>query len=167
MKQCQNMVPNHGIINRSFASKPARLSSITESMQRKELSNSVTLPDAMCATIASASTLPLDRVEQSEMATILFFYHFNQMAANMMVMRDDIREREEKAEFNILNKTVVRLWKRIEKRYEMHGFKESYENLSSELGDVLYIFLTSNDYEGLMEVMKKYNESVGIKKVKQ
>ena len=167
MKQCQNTVPTHGIINRSYASKRARLSSITESMQRKELSNSLKLPDAMCATIASATTLPLDRVQQSEMATILFFYHFNQMAANMMVMRDDIREKEEKAEFNILNKTTVRLWKRIEKRYEMYGFRESYENLSSELGDVLYMFLTSNDYEGLLEVMRNYNESVAKKEISQ
>ena len=98
--------------------------------------------------------------EKLDIAEMLFYFHFDQMAANLQVVASRVLKHEEKYEFKSMLKKVNSHWKKFENRWSTAGKHDDFENLAILLGDTMRLFLESPDPYGLLQMAKDFNERI-------
>lgn len=89
------------------------------------------------------------------LAQMMFLYHFDQMVANMQVMRDRPMRHEAKQSFNRMLRTVNAHINRFEAAMGDSEVAQQFQHNASLLGDVLREFMKSDDPEGMLNKIKE------------
>ena len=93
-------------------------------------------------------------MNQREISEIMFHFHLDQAAAHMMSMCESIQlTREVKHDFNIVQKTMKRIWRKQDN--ELATMLDQFENLSIMLDEVLQLFLKAEDANTFLQEVRK------------
>jgi len=101
--------------------------------------------------------------QQQSLSEMLFFFHFDQMAAHAQVLRSRIMRQEGKQSFNRMLKTINYHIKHFEHFIGDGETAQTFQEHASMMGDMLQLFLISDDPAGMLkrmiEVEKELHEN--------